>query len=319
MNDKIIANFTTTDEQIEILKRRGLIFNDEIIAKELLQIYGYYNLINGYKDPYVSIIDGEEFYKEGIYFEQILSLFILDAHLRYSILSSMLLLEEHLRSVTSYVIGEHFGSNDMIYLRKENYKDRHVSNPAFSLDTILSTMKKALRSSKDPIRYHREKYHNVPPWILVKGLYMNTLINFIRFQKKEVKEELIQTVYGIDAKSASLDSVKELFSSTLFLALDYRNMAAHGGRTYNFCPKTKLRLNEKLLSELQGVLADPSVLQPSCNLNQLLYLLSLFKFKNISLGIENALNTEASRHFSSSPNDFDYISQATGLFFKKEE
>ena len=61
MNDKIIANFTTTDEQIEILKRRGLIFNDEIIAKELLQIYGYYNLINGYKDPYVSIIDGEEY------------------------------------------------------------------------------------------------------------------------------------------------------------------------------------------------------------------------------------------------------------------
>ena len=42
MSSKIIAEFTTIDEQIEILKNRHLLFNDESIAKDLLQIYGYY-------------------------------------------------------------------------------------------------------------------------------------------------------------------------------------------------------------------------------------------------------------------------------------
>ena len=147
---------------------------------------------------------------------------------------------------------------------------------------------------------------------------MNTLVNFIRFQKKEVKEEIIQTVYGINPKYSSLDSIKELFSSTLFLALDYRNMAAHGGRTYNFCPKTKLRLNKKIQSELKTVLSDSSMLRPTCDLSQLLYLLHLLKFKNIYLGIETVLNTEASRHFSAYPEDFEYICRSTGLSFELE-
>lgn len=146
MSSKIIAEFTTIDEQIEILKNRHLLFNDESIAKDLLQIY---------------------------------SLFHLDSELRYSVLTSMLSLEEHLRSVTSYVIGEHFGSDESIYLKRENYKDRAVANQKFSLDSILKTMHQALYSQRYPILYHRQKYNNVPPWILVKGIYMNTLINFI--------------------------------------------------------------------------------------------------------------------------------------------
>ena len=45
------ANPTTIDEQINILKRRGLDVGSNP-GKYLIQ-YGYYNLINGYKDLFI--------------------------------------------------------------------------------------------------------------------------------------------------------------------------------------------------------------------------------------------------------------------------
>ena len=316
MPQKIVAEFTTIDEQIEILKQRHLLFTNEQEAKEVLQTYGYYNLINGYKEPYVYLDEnGKEFYKDGVYFEQIYSLFQLDSKLRYSILTSMLALEEHLRSVTSYVIGEHFSSDDEKYLKKENYKDRSVTNKAFSLDSILKTMQQALQSNRNPIMYHRQKYNNVPPWILLKGIYMNTLINFIRFQKKHVKEEMLQIVYGITPQTAALDSVKELFMSTLFISLDYRNMAAHGGRTYNFAPKSKLRLNDSFRAELSTAIDDVQSLQETCDINQLLRLLHLFKLERLSANILETLEDEVTRHCRQYPEDITHIENSTGLLF----
>lgn len=316
MSSKIIAEFTTIDEQIEILKNRHLLFNDESITKDLLQIYGYYNVINGYKEPYVYLTDNkEEFYKDGTSFEQIYSLFHLDSELRYSILTSMLSLEEHLRSVTSYVIGEHFGSDESIYLKRENYKDRAVANQKFSLDSILKTMHQALYSQRYPILYHRQKYNNVPPWILVKGIYMNTLINFIRFQKKSIKEEMIQIMYGLHPEFAALDSVKELFMSTLFIALDYRNMAAHGGRTYNFAPHSRLRLNKALLEELSSILDCSAIKEETCNISQLFYLLRLFRLETLHANILDTLNKEVTRHCNLFPNDITHIQNSTGLIF----
>ena len=42
--------FTTIDQQIKILKDRNLKFLNEKAAREHLRSYGYYEIINGYKD-----------------------------------------------------------------------------------------------------------------------------------------------------------------------------------------------------------------------------------------------------------------------------
>lgn len=315
MPDRKIVKFTNINEQINILSKRNMKFDNVDFAKNMLFVYGYYNIINGYKEPYVQMIDGKEYYADGVTFERLFSLFTLDSNFRTAILTSTLSLEEHLRSVTSYVIGKNFGSDHEKYLLRENYKDRLAANPRFSLDSILETMNQAVNSKKDPIKYHRETYGNVPPWILVKGLYMNTLVNFIKFQNKDSKEEMIQAVYGISKETASLDSVKELFVNTLFVSLDYRNMAAHGGRAYNFHPKTRLRINRKFLSELSHVIAGPNELHEYCDISQFLYLLKLFRLNSISQPLEDTLNSEVTRHCRMYPEDIDYISSTTGLSF----
>ena len=41
--------FKTIDEQLEILKDRNLVIDDELLARQSLSFYGYYEIVNGYK------------------------------------------------------------------------------------------------------------------------------------------------------------------------------------------------------------------------------------------------------------------------------
>lgn len=63
--------YATIDEQIEKLKKQGLIIDDIDFAKTELSLYGYSNLIKSYRDPYTIVSDGKKFYRSGITFEQI--------------------------------------------------------------------------------------------------------------------------------------------------------------------------------------------------------------------------------------------------------
>ena len=69
MNDK---PFLTINKQIELLEKRGLLFQDKEVAKSNLLSYGYYEIINGYNDCFLdNSLDIEDKFKSGITFEHI--------------------------------------------------------------------------------------------------------------------------------------------------------------------------------------------------------------------------------------------------------
>lgn len=43
--------YTTAEQQLQKLKLQKLTILDEDLAKSALRTYGYYNIINGYRDP----------------------------------------------------------------------------------------------------------------------------------------------------------------------------------------------------------------------------------------------------------------------------
>ena len=94
--------FKTFEEQIEILKLRDLKFGNEETALNALKRYGYYSIINGYKEPYISMIDGKEFYKEGITFEQVFSLYEMDKSICNAVMKTMLKVEDRLKTATAH-------------------------------------------------------------------------------------------------------------------------------------------------------------------------------------------------------------------------
>ena len=311
MNEEKTLKYTTVNEQIEKLLRRGLIINDIESARDRLTQYGYYNIINSYKDPYLIIKKGSKHFKSGVSFEQLFSLFIFDHNLRNAILSSMLALEEHLKALTSEVLASSFGINENEYLRWKNFRDRQVVNERFGLKHILHDLQKNLSSGKDPIRYYRENYGFVPPWILFKGTYFSTMVNFVRLFKEPQKNYLVKLFYNCSDEILKSADIKTLLFNTLFLCLEYRNLAAHGGRVYNYIPTATVKLHKPssllLLSEDIHELIAPK------GLALLLNMLSLLSYKEPFEIIDMSLRTEINRHLALYTKDINILGKSLNL------
>ena len=56
-----MKEFKTYEEQIELLKLKGLIILDEAYAKEKLKEENYYNIINGYKELFMNLHKNDTF------------------------------------------------------------------------------------------------------------------------------------------------------------------------------------------------------------------------------------------------------------------
>ena len=310
----ISQRFTTIDEQIEILKYRGLIIDDEASAKNLLEHFGYYNIINSYKDPFVISYENDEYYKQGITFDRLYSLFCFDHVLRNELMVVLLQLEEHLKAIAAYVIAESFTSNQYEYLRYSNYVNRRVSAPQFRLRSILDTLSYTTGSNKDPIKHHRERYGNVPPWVLFKSVYFSTMVNFVRLFKNEQKSAVISKIYGIPF-SDILDNpyIRRLFSDTLFLCVEYRNLCAHGGRVYNYHPSNSIGINNESIETLTPMFDNYSFLVSSHSIGRLIFALSFFKEKAYYKTLINTIKIALESHTKSFPEDRNYLIDTLGL------
>lgn len=303
-------HYTTSEEQITHLKSKGLIFDDENIAKRNLDRYGYYNIINSYRGPYQTMENGKKEYLADTTFEQIFSMFLLDHNLRNSIMASMLDLEECLRAATAEVIAKNFGLDHNDYLDFKNFTDRPATNPKFTLRNILGTLHTNIHSGKNPIRYYREKYNIVPPWILLKGTYFSTLVNFIKCLKHHQKQQLLHLLVP-NLNSEISPEIISLFQTTLFICLDYRNAAAHGGRIYNFhsAHTDKLRITDDVITHFP-LLKDANT---QSGIHQFVNLLSIFKNNQPMQIITATLNRQIDRHLKIYPRDINLLSQNFGI------
>lgn len=308
-------NFTTFEEQIKILKGRKLTFINEEGAIDALRRYGYYNIINGYKDPYVHYIeeDGEqkEFYNEGVTFEQVFSLYMMDRYLRSAVMDAMLEVEDNLKTVAAHTIGEVFSAELPVYLSRTNYKPgKPRKDGSFQIDGVMAKFQKVLDDEMiAPIQFYKDKYNNVPPWILFKGASLGNIVNFIKLQKSPQKTNIISLIYAIPYHFAENQEIRDLFMDTIFACLDFRNCVAHGGRTYNHCGKASFRYNKLLHSELDISEADYRNGKGKRGLIPLLAALKIFDNSNISRTLSQGVEFFAELHLEKYPDDEDYLAQ----------
>lgn len=297
--------YTTVEQQIQKLKSQRLKFNNETDAKIALTTFGYYNIINGYRDPYIIKDYDRKIYSPDVTFEQIFALFAFDHNIRNAILLSMIDLEEHLRAVTADIISESFGSDYKIYLSKNNYRDKRVSDPKYSRNNILAGMiKVAEKTNNQPVKYYRETHGVIPPWILFKGIHFGTLVNYTKFFKAAQREKLVTSLYGSQITPENIEYFKDLLSDTLFMCCEYRNLAAHGGRVYNYIPKSTIRALDN-----QGV---------HKGLPQLVEVLQLFSYKQPYQRLDAAIRHALTEYCSEYMFDIPRLEQTTGFQISAE-
>ena len=222
----------------------------------------------------------------------------------------MLDLEEHIKASAADVVAQSFGTHQDDYLNIRNYRDKRRRNRKFSLRNTLITIQKALNSDKTPVSHYREVHGIIPRWILFKNLYFSTIINFINFFKPHEKEQMVYHLYDVDSTDLSVDNLKLIMMDTLFVCLDYRNLAAHGGRIYNYRSDCNVRLENFSTDVSEDTLPK--------GFNQLIYILSCLKYRKPLDDLSKALNYEVNRHCSAFPEDATYLGQILNIDIKSE-
>lgn len=239
MNNK--KTFKSIDEQLIILKDRGLVINDEEQVKNILLSENYYKIINGYKDLFVEYEEyvdenGElkyvEKFKEGTTFEELYRMYVFDSEIKRIILNKILKIESNLRSLISYNFSMKYGEDN--YLKFSNFDSlKGVNAPidtlqqrATHIHELIANIQKTVATSiskKDYIKHYITKYGYIPLWVLVNIISLGTLSKFydLMYQPERVN---VSKYYNIKENELS-----QYIKNIAF----YRNLCAHDDRVYN--------------------------------------------------------------------------------------
>lgn len=208
--------FKTLDEQIEILKSKGLIIDDIAKTKEILLRENYF-FINGYRHIFMKSLK-ERIYLPGTKFEELYAFFVFDRHLRNIFFKNILIVENNLKSIFSYQLSRRYGIREKDYLRISNFTDD--IKRARQVADVISKMKRQIRSNGKQHRatlHYLSNYGYIPLWILVKVLSFGIISELYLILKAEDQME-IGNFYNLDTDN---------LSSFIAILANYRNLCAH--------------------------------------------------------------------------------------------
>ena len=253
--DNLKKPFMTVDEQIDRLEKRGLYIADRKGTCDKLLQNNYYTVVNGYKLPFLirqseraveqEAADVEERYIEGASFDELFALYTFDCNLRALLLKYILKIEHQLKSVISHSFAQnHKDERYPEYLRSANFdvdldkaeKGKKEKQYESFRKHIKEEFDRQTANSNEMLIHYRDKYGNIPPWILVSIFSFGILRSFYYCLSNKEQND-ISRFFGLRP---------EELNSYLTALNIYRNACAHDERVYNLKLKSKvIRRNDK--------------------------------------------------------------------------
>lgn len=237
--------FTTYDEQINLLKQRGVVIDsqaDKDFATEVLQKVGYYGLVNGYKEPFIDITqsnDNHEVYKAGTTIQEIYALYEFDRTLREIFMSFILKIETRVKSLISYYFSETYGHDNYLLYKNfdTNAKDANVYIP----ELIAEINRQVASRTKDPcISHYLNTYGYIPLWVLNNILTFGTISKFYSLLKIAEKTKVSK---AFKVQPHDMENFLKYLSAV-------RNFCAHGNRLFCYRSGRKALNDTKYHSNL---------------------------------------------------------------------
>ncbi len=213
MGEKVFKNL---EEQIEILKAKGLIITDEEDAKKVLYRENYF-FISGYRHLLMAKYKDKNFI-EGTTFEELYSIFLFDRELRNLMFKNILIIENNIKSMMSYQLSKKYGYKEKDYLDPNNFTQDALQQGQVS--DVLSKMRRQIKVNgrKHTATFHYiNNYGYIPMWILVKVLSLGIVGEFFNILKTEDKMAIAKS-YNVSHEELSI---------YLSLLANFRNLCAH--------------------------------------------------------------------------------------------
>ncbi|MCC5909102.1 MAG: Abi family protein [Clostridiaceae bacterium] len=222
MEDK---TFKTYNQQLRILRARGLDTEDGTKSKKILETENYYNLINGYKDLFLDKTASEETYKAGAKLSEIYALCEFDREMRSIFLKRILKFETHIKSTIAYEFSCVYSHDN--YLKIANFNQGTKNQNLGDISKLIASIQNDIArqiNKNNSVNHYMETYGYVPLWVLVNILTLGTISKFYGLMKLQERQKV--------AKRFCV-SEKDLRSYLKLIAL-FRNLCAHDERFYNF-------------------------------------------------------------------------------------
>ena len=214
-------HFKNLDEQIDILKNKGLIIEDEEMTKEILLRENYF-FINGYRMLLMNSYKDRTFVV-GATFRELYSIFIFDRSFRNILFKNLLIIENQLKSVISYQLSRKYGYRDKDYLNPRSFtNDKSMSR---RVKDVIDKMKRQIRvngAHHMATMHYMNNYGYIPLWVLVKVLSFGIVCELYFILKNDDKVA-VADIFGVSV---------DYLESFLPILANYRNLCAHEDIVY---------------------------------------------------------------------------------------
>lgn len=209
---------TTYEEQVNKLKERGCIIEDDAFCIQKLKEVNYYRL-TAYFIPF---LEGEDHNKYilGTSFEKVYRIYEFDRKLRSILFSAIEDAEIYLRSAISYYHAHKYGP--LGYLEPTNFIPRHNSKK------FNHIVEEAIHHNENLpfVKHHIENYgRRLPIWAMVEILTFANISFFFSDMKNADQKAISSACFGVPHP--------KVLKSWIHCCSDLRNSCAHYGRLYN--------------------------------------------------------------------------------------
>ena len=235
------AKATTLEEQIQILRSRGMLINNEEKAKEVLSDIGYYRL-GFYWFPmevdYPNKHNRNHLFKDTANFDDAVRLYYFDFKLRNILLKYLSRIEISFKTSLTYYASNEYISSPTWFVNPTAVNRRLIQ--CFDTEVYTSKFRKNRIIAAHHKKYINDKY--APAW---KTIEFMTLGGFVSLYTSLNNDDLKLTI----ASKYNLKRV-EVFENYINLILDIRNTCAHGNILYDFTPIKSIRKGPALMLDV---------------------------------------------------------------------
>ncbi|MCD8106763.1 MAG: Abi family protein [Oscillospiraceae bacterium] len=222
----------TYEEQVEIIKSKGFVVEDEEKCIDFLHRANYYRL-SAYFLPFKKE-DGT--YLSDTNFSKVQRIYDFDCRMRATLFECIEEIELFLRTQLSYEMGHKYGA--LGYLNPDNFSDDHNSEKFNNnLERCIEANKRSL-----VVKHHIKRYSGqFPLWVIIEFFSMGMLSYFYSDLKTPDQKHLARIMYSTNPAC---------LKSWLRCITDLRNLCAHSARLYAWiftaAPRTEKRMSYQL-------------------------------------------------------------------------
>lgn len=227
MSNKV---FKSIDEQLEILRTRGLTISDEEKAKDFLLHNNYYR-ISGYS---LTLRKNDKFSKSAT-FQNIVDIYNFDHELRHIVLQYIEIIEVHMKSVYAYEFTKVHGP--VGYLNPSFFTD--IDKHKEIIDKANGQKRQRLPHEAYLKHFVNDLHQDIPLWAYVDLLTISDISFLYSISEQNIKSAVAHT-FGLTMSKGTNILGSYMHSMTII-----RNLCAHGSRIYNRLFEQKPSLNKK--------------------------------------------------------------------------